>query len=125
MMTNGQKVCAQLKMISFFSTIVIRATILTLCNVWFAHTHILHDDKMTIGKCMIENDLILFNHCDDNDSTHTLCCLVAHLHILHNDKMTIAKCMIENDIILLDHCDMNDSTHTLCCYVYPSTYSPQ
>ena len=59
-----------------FLTVVMRTIVLTLCGVWFAHLHILHDDEMTIGKCMIENDIILLNHYYENNSTYTLCCLV-------------------------------------------------
>ena len=47
-------------------------TVLTLYVVWFAHLHIIHVHETTIGKSMIENDIILFGHCDDNDYVEIL-----------------------------------------------------
>ena len=47
-------------MISVFLTIVVTMTVLTLHVVWFVHIYILHDDKWTKSKCIIENDIILF-----------------------------------------------------------------
>ena len=89
-------------------------TFLYDCVVLFSHIHTIHDDKTTIGKCIIENDIILFNRCDQNSSTHIVCDVwFAHLHVIYDDEWTKCKCMIDNDIILFDHCHKNNIAHNV------------
>ena len=95
-------------------------TVLTLCVVWFAHLHIIHVHERTIGKSMIKNDIILFDHCDDNGNTSLCVIWFAHICIIHDDEMTLGRCMVENDIILFNHCDDNDSTDPLSCFGLPT-----
>ena len=83
----------------------------THCVVLFSHIHIIHDDKTTIGKRMIESDIILFNHWDQSNSTRIYCDVwLAHIHFIYDDEWTKGKCMIENDISLFDHCNKNNNT---------------